>query len=221
MSDIPSLPTPWRKHPANPEATPTPEKHRRGFQSSSDPKSRRRAGGWQAKKAGESAEQLFLKTGDLYLSQARAELRKRPEPYRRVGAALANGQFTAAPIAKSGPDFDLILPDGRSGLLELKSRRAKRIPLRSVGPAQQAALQRRVEWRGFGAVVVMLWSFESPARWWVVDWRAWHRGLDAGINSWRDTDLDEVGVSCELLLGDLPDFLPALLSAAEAAERLK
>ena len=77
-------------------------------------KQRRRAGGWRAKKAGESAEDMMMLVGQQYLIAEVAELRKRPEPYRRVGAALANGQFIAAPLSKSGPDFDLALPDGRA-----------------------------------------------------------------------------------------------------------
>ena len=79
----------------------------------------RRVGGWKAKKSGESAEDLIEQMGRLYLSEERAELRKRPEPYRRIGAAQSNGQFTAAPLSKSGPDFDLALPDGRAGLITM------------------------------------------------------------------------------------------------------
>lgn len=117
----------------------------RAFKAAEEPhRAARRAGGWRAKKSGESAEELVELVGALYLKEGRAELRKRPEPYRRVGAAAASGQFTAAPLAKSGPDFDLALPDGRAGLIELKSRKGRRVPLRAVGEAQGAALERRV-----------------------------------------------------------------------------
>ena len=180
-------------------------------------KQRRRAGGWRAKKAGESAEELMMLVGQHYLEQTRAELRKRPEPYRRVGAALANGQFIAAPLAKSGPDFDLALPDGRSGLIELKSRRGHRVPLRAVGAAQGDALARRIEWGGFGVVIVMLWDEGVAARWWAVDWRRWLEARARGYKSLSDRELDQVGSPCELLIGARPDWLPALFKASRAA----
>ena len=181
-------------------------------------KQRRRAGGWRAKKAGESAEELMMLVGQHYLRESRAELRKRPEPYRRVGAALGNGQFIAAPLSKSGPDFDLALPDGRSGLIELKSRRGHRVPLNSVGVAQGDALRHRIDWCGFGVVIVMLWDEGREARWWAVDWRRWAEARARDYKSFSDQDLDQVGVPCELMIGSRPDWLPAILRAHESAD---
>lgn len=191
----------------------------RAFTESGSPQSkqRRRAGGWRAKKSGESAEELMMLVGHQYLKERRAELRKRPEPYRRVGAALANGQFIAAPLSKSGPDFDLALPDGRSGLIELKSRRGHRVPLNAVGSVQGDALSRRIEWRGFGVVMVMLWDEGREARWWAVDWRRWVEARARGYKSLSDEDLNRVGSPCALLIGARPDWLPALLEAHEQA----
>jgi hypothetical protein len=179
----------------------------------------RRVGGWKAKKSGESAEDLVEQMGRLYLEEGRAELRKRPEPYRRIGAAKANGHFTAAPLSKSGPDFDLALPDGRAGLLELKTRKGKRIPLRAVGDVQAAALKRRVEWRGFGAVIICLWDEGVPARWWVIDWRRWEQATKHGYKSLSDQDLDRVATPCSLGYALRPDWLPALLQAHEEASQ--
>lgn len=179
----------------------------------------RRAGGWKAKKSGESAEELVELVGRAYLAEERAELRKRPEPYRRIGAAHANKHFTAAPLSKSGPDFDLALPDGRAGLIELKSRKGRRVPLRSVGEAQGSALRRRVSWKGFGVVIVCLWDEGVAARWWVVDWRRWEQARERGYKSLSAEDLDQVAVPCDLIYGQRPDWLPALLKADEEAAR--
>ena len=180
----------------------------------------RRAGGWRAKKSGESAEELVELVGRAYLNEGLAELRKRPEPYRRIGAAQANGHFTAAPLSKSGPDFDLTLPDGRSGLIELKSRKGHRIPLRAVGEAQAIALKRRIEWQGFGVVIVCLWDEGVAARWWVVDWRRWEQARARGYKSLSDVELDQVAARCELAHGLRPDWLPALLHAHQEAASL-
>ena len=184
-------------------------------------KQRRRAGGWRAKKAGESAEDMMMLVGQQYLIAEVAELRKRPEPYRRVGAALANGQFIAAPLSKSGPDFDLALPDGRAGLIELKSRKGKRVPLNSVGQVQGDALARRIKWSGFGVVMVMLWDEGVEARWWAVDWRRWHAARERGLKSFSDKQLDVIGTPCELMLGARPDWLPALLKASLSAAEVE
>ena len=183
-------------------------------------KKRRRSGGWRAKKAGESAEELMMLVGRLYLSENVAELRKRPEPYRRIGAALANGQFIAAPLAKSGPDFDLALPDGRSGLVELKTRKGKRVPLNAVGAVQGQALEHRISWLGFGIVIVMLWDEGIEARWWAVDWRRWSSAKIHGYKSFSDHDLNLLGVPCPMMIGARPDWLPAILQAHQEAEEV-
>lgn len=180
--------------------------------------SKRRAGGWRAKKAGESAEELVMKMGTLYLSQNLAEIRKRPEPYRRIGRAQSNGHFTAAPLSKSGPDFDLALPDGRSGLIEVKSRKGRRVPLRAVGEIQGIALKRRILWGGFGVVMLMLWKENVSPRWWVIDWRRWEEARARGYKSLSDDDLDQLAIPCKLLAGQRPHWLPAVLKAHTQAE---
>lgn len=183
-------------------------------------KQNRRSGGWRAKKAGEGAEDMMMLVGRQYLDAERAELRKRPEPYRRIGGAQPNGQFTAAPLAKSGPDFDLALPDGRSGLVELKTRKGRRVPLHAVGEVQGDALARRIAWSGFGVVMVMLWDEGIPARWWAVDWRRWAEARARGYKSLSDQDLDQLATPCTLLMGGRPDWLPALLRAHDEAKQL-
>ena len=180
--------------------------------------SHRKSGGWRAQKAGASAEVQVMRAARRYLEEERAELTKRAEPYRRIGAAKANGHFTAAPLSKSGPDFELALPDGRAGLLEVKSRRGDRIPLDAIGEVQAAALHRRQLWGGFAAVVVMLWD-ERSSRWWVVDWRRWSGAQAHGMKSFKGAQLDELGVRCALTLGGEPDWLPALLRASEEASK--
>ena len=189
----------------------------RVFQKEVEQTQKRRIGGRKAKKSGESAEELMRKMGQFYLKDEVAELRKRPEPYRRIGATLSNGQFIAAPLAKSGPDFDLTLPDGRSGLIEVKSRKGKRISLKAVGEVQSDTLQRRIKWNGFGVITVMLWDHLVDARWWVIDWRRWNEAKKRGYKSLSDADLDQIAVPCTLQLGGLPHWLPALFKAHDEA----
>lgn len=181
---------------------------------------KRRAGGLRAKKMGESAEETILKMGQLYLSQGLAEVRKRPEPYRRIGAAKSNGQFTAAPLSKSGPDLDLALPDGRCGLLEVKSRKGHRVPLSAVGQVQDTSLKRRIEWNGFGIILVMLWKEGVAPQWWAVDWRRWNHAKTLGKKSLSNKDLDYMAVACELLAGQKPHWLPAVLQAHQEASEV-
>ena len=182
---------------------------------------KRRVGGWRAKKVGESAEETIIQVGKTYLSQNLAEVRKRPEPYRRIGAAKSNGQFTAAPLCKSGPDLDLALPDGRCGLLEIKSRKGHRMPLSAVGQVQNDALKRRIEWNGFGIILVMLWKEGVTPKWWAIDWRRWNQAKVHGYKSLSIDDLDQVAIRCEMLTGHTPHWLPAVLQAhQEATETL-
>ena len=178
---------------------------------------KRKAGGWKAKKVGESAEEMIIKVGQIYLTQNLAEVRKRPEPYRRIGAAKSNGQFTAVPLSKSGPDLDLSLPDGRCGLLEVKSRKSHRIPLSAVGDAQDEALKRRIEWNGFGVILIMLWKEGVAAQWWAIDWRRWNQAKERGYKSLSIDDLNQVAIACEMLVGRKPHWLPAVLQAHKEA----
>jgi hypothetical protein len=93
------------------------------------------------------------------------------------------------------------------------------VPLRSVGEAQGSALRRRVSWKGFGVVIVCLWDEGVAARWWVVDWRRWEQARERGYKSLSDEDLDQIAVPCDLIYGQRPDWLPALLKADEEAAR--
>ena len=65
--------------------------------------------------------------------------------------------------------------------------------------------------------MVMLWNEGVEARWWAVDWRRWQGARDHGYKSLSDVDLDRLGVSCTLMIGARPDWLPALLQAHQEA----
>ncbi len=176
-------------------------------------KTMRQSGGWRAKKAGDSAESQVMISAQYYFEKSLAEVKKRPEPYRRIGAAKSNGQFVAVPIAKSGPDFDICMPNGKSGLIEVKSRRGKRIPISAVGDAQISALLRRIQWQGYGTILVMLWDFGQPTIWWSIDARRWQEASNKGYKSLRAQELDILGVRCEILKHSkgAPDYYSAML----------
>ena len=90
--------------------------------------------------------------------------------------------------------------------------------MHAVGEIQGIALARRIAWKGFGAVVVMLWDEGKEARWWVMDWRRWAMAKRKGYKSFSDKDLDHLACKCTMLIGSRPDWLPAVLSSYQEAD---
>lgn len=147
-----------------------------------------------AKRNGASAEEEVEALAARLLLENKAEINKRFEPYKRVGGGTAGG-FRAVNIGKSGCDYEILLPDGRAGHLEVKSREADRITKDALDPVQQAQLARRVAWGQLAIVLVRL-----KGVWFVVNYANWHLGDRKSHNA---TQLEEIGVR----LGAAPDFL--------------
>lgn len=144
---------------------------------------RQRAGSL-AKANGKSAEEVIETLAAYYLSEGLAELTKRYEPYRRVGNAV--GGFRAVYAGQAGCDYELWLPDGRAGHVEVKSREADRIEKSAIDPFQQAQLQRRIAWGQLAIVLVRL-----RGEWFYVPFSRWHEGKRLSHNIGQ---LYEIGV---------------------------
>ena len=126
---------------------------------------------------------------------------KRYEPYRRLGGS-AGTTFKAMYLGVSGCDYELWLPDGRAGHMEMKSREAERIPKDAIDQTQKAQLHRRLAWGQLALVLVRL-----QGAWYLVDFRRWN---DGDRKSHNRLQLLEIGVAVPLTPAGLPDFLSVL-----------
>ena len=148
----------------------------------------------EAQRSGANAEYLVEQIGVKYESQMRARIRKRHEPYKRVGGVGRNGLFKAVNTGASGADFEVWLSDGRAGLMEVKSRKGKRVQLGTVGDTQACDLTKMTHWGHLALVLVRLGE-----SWYLIDYRAWtherKRSLNAEDLSFQGVpiDTDEFG----------------------------
>lgn len=164
----------------------------------------------EAQRSGANAEYLVEQMGVHYESRMIARVRKRHEPYRRVGGVGKGGMFKAVNTGSSGPDFELWLADGRAGLMEVKSRKANRVVLSSVGEAQALDLTRMSYWGHLALVLVRLVD-----EWYLVDYRAWTHATKRSLNA---HDLGIQGVRVQLSAHGLPDYLDAINGAIANAD---
>lgn len=155
--------------------------------------------GLSAKLNGADAESAVNMIANLYLQEGSAEICKRYEPYRRVGSG--GKVFKATYTERAGCDFELWLPDGRAGHIELKSREADRIPKSAVDDMQSAQLSRRLAYGHLALVLVRLRGV-----WFIVSWDKWGDGERKSHNA---KQLEELGVKLPLRSG-LPDILAGL-----------
>jgi len=162
----------------------------------------------EAQQRGSSAESLVIESAAHYLRAGRCLLRKRYEPYRRVGG-VKEGLFKAVNIGASGPDFELWLDDGRAGLMEVKSRKGKRVQLGAVGGPQAEALERLSRWGHLALVLVRL-----AGAWYLVDFRAWTHASKRSLN---EDDLERQGARVDITPHGFPDFLASIDLAQERA----
>lgn len=168
----------------------------------------------EAQRSGANAEYLVEQRAVIYEAQMIAKIRKRYEPYRRVGGAGKNGMFKAVNIGASGADFELWLEDGRAGYMEVKSRKAKRIQLGAVGDAQAIELTRLSHWGHLALVLVRLVD-----EWFLIDYRAWTHQKKRSLN--RD-DLMLQGARCEVDEHGFPMFVESIdLCKQRADEYIK
>lgn len=154
-----------------------------------------------AKANGADAEQQLLDIAEIYAKDFRAEICKRYEPYKRVGGG-GGTIFRATYTHKSGCDFELWLPDGRAGHIEMKSREADRISKDVIDEAQSAQLHRRLAWGQLALVLVRL-----RGDWFLVNYANWN---NENRKSHTISQLQEIGGIRVPLHAGLPDFLKVL-----------
>jgi hypothetical protein len=155
--------------------------------------------GLEAKRNGADAEAQMEMIANVYMNEGTAEICKRYEPYKRVSGGAKT--FKAVYAGKSGCDFEIWLPDGRSGHIEMKSREADRITKDAIDDTQSAQLTRRMQWGHIAGVVIRLKGI-----WYYVDWSRWFEGDRKSHNV---KQLGEIGTVIPLRSG-LPDLLAIL-----------
>ena len=155
--------------------------------------------GLEAKRNGADAEAQMEMIANVYLNEGTAEICKRYEPYKRVSGGAKT--FKAVYAGKSGCDFEIWLPDGSSGHIEMKSREADRISKDAIDETQAAQLTRRMQWGHIAGVVVRLRGI-----WYYVEWSRWFEGDRKSHNV---KQLEEIGQLIPLRSG-LPDLLSVI-----------
>lgn len=170
---------------------------------------KRQASNREAQRSGANAEYLVEQSGIKYESQMRARVRKRYEPYKRVGGAGKNGLFKAVNTGASGPDFEIWLSDGRAGLMEVKSRKASRVPLGAIGDTQACDLTRMSHWGHLALVLVRL-----ADQWYLLDYRAWTHERKRSLNA---EDLRCQGAEVRVDELGAPLFVEAIDTAIQRA----
>lgn len=163
----------------------------------------------EAQRSGANAEYLVEQIGLKYESQMIARIRKRHEPYKRVGGVGRNGLFKAVNTGASGCDFEVWLNDGRAGLMEVKSRKATRVPLGAIGSTQACDLTRMTHWGHLALVLVRLCE-----RWYLIDYRAWTHETKRSLNA---EDLTTQGVALDTDELGSPLFIERIDEAIERA----
>jgi len=164
----------------------------------------------EAQRSGANAEYLVEQRSVFYESQMKARIRKRHEPYRRVGGVGKNGMFKAVNTGASGCDYEIWLSNGRAGMMEVKSRKSPRIQLGAVGDSQALDLTRLSHWGHLALVLVRLVD-----EWFLVDYRAWTHEKKRSLNV---SDLKIQGAPVELDKHGFPMFLEAIETAINNAE---
>lgn len=158
--------------------------------------------GLKSKRAGQDAETLLEAQGSVYAAGGRACLWKRHEPYKRLGGRPLKSGFRAVYTGKAGCDYHIILPNGRGGLLELKSRSGDRVRIDAVDELQTQELALASAWGHIAYVVVRLGE-----EWYTIQYEDWAR---SDRKSHSRAQLNEIGRRVPMH-GGLPDILECIV----------
>ena len=150
-------------------------------------KSSRSIAGLKAKKNGQSAELLLNITAQHYATSGKALIYKRYEPYKRVSTGKV---FKAVYTGKAGADYSIFLPDGRAGMIEVKSRDSDRISISAVSEDQVQQLKKLKEFNQLAYILVRL-----KTRWFIVDFDQW---LRHDRKSHTALQLAQIGKECKI-----------------------
>ena len=159
--------------------------------------------GLKSKRAGQDAETLLEAQGDIYAAENRARIWKRHEPYKRLGGSKLNGgAFRAVYTGRAGCDYQIMLPGGRGGLLELKSRSGDRIRIDAIDDVQRQELALASGWGHLALIVVRL-----SGEWFLISYENWEH---AHRKSHSKKQLLEIGHPVALV-GGLPDVIMCII----------
>ena len=163
-------------------------------------RSPRAVAGKRAQRAGRSAEEQVLSMAALYLQRGHAEVIKRYEPFARVSKSAA-GAWRGVYAGPAGPDFEIWLPGGKAGMIEMKSRDADRIAISAIDPYQKATLARLTRGGHLALILVRLRD-----RWFLIEYSEWEIEYRKSHNA---ATLTQHGVEV-LMSPEGPDYLSAL-----------
>jgi len=148
--------------------------------------------GYKSKKNGQSAEDQVEQSAIHYREAGQAEILKRYEPYKRIGGGGRGGMFKAVYTGKSGCDYSIFLPDGRAGMIEVKSREAERIYISVIDELQRAQLKRLYEWNQLSLILVRM-----RGEWYLISYFNWYfneNGEPHSRKSHSIKQLSEIGM---------------------------
>lgn len=140
--------------------------------------------GYTAKQNGKDAESLLDQTAEYYAGTGEALIYKRYEPYKRVSGGTTR-VFKAVYAGKAGCDYSIWLPDGRAGMIEVKSRDATRIRIDALNDDQHKQLALMKQFNMLAYVLVRL-----NDQWYLIDYDKW---LHPKRKSHNISQLQEIG----------------------------
>jgi len=148
-------------------------------------------------------EDYLVKLSEYYEQQGLGLIKKRYEPYRRIGKNLSGGRFVAHYLGMSGADFEIFLSNGKSGLLEVKKRATKSIAFDTLNEKQHEELSKMNAW-GFLALVLVYLECEEGG-WFLIPYSQFTHETKKSLNL-KELEAFKVNI----LANGLPDLLSRL-----------
>lgn len=105
--------------------------------------------------SGEDAEDLVARLHEVCAVHGVARVRKRPTPFRVLGAGPRKGTLLVVPAEKAGVDYHGHLRGGRAVYIEAKRVEGERLPLARLEPNQVKELREATADGALGVVLVL------------------------------------------------------------------
>lgn len=152
--------------------------------------------GRKAQKDGMQCELAIEKLSTEYLEKGYGFIKKRYEPFTRVGKPLSGYRFIGVHLGVSGADFELFFSNGKSGLLELKKRTGNSITFDSLNEMQHRELQTMVDWGFLSFVLVYLLSSgtDENGTWYLIPYAQFNHQKKKSLNC---SELEPFMVPCD------------------------
>ena len=164
--------------------------------------------GNHSQRLGVAFEDIITKVSEYYLSKGLGYIKKRYEPYKRVGKPLSGSRFIGIHTGASGPDFEVFLRNGRSGLLEMKMRTSKYVPLAILNEKQIEELSLMDSW-GYLSLICLYLNINDGG-FFVIPFSEWKHTKKKSLNL---EDLAKFRITSYLgTQKEIPDILGAYIN---------